>query len=210
MFFCWSGQGIWILSKLTQNWRRYWKWHNGKYTMRAERKHGSTQIWIFNCKSEDWKLVVQYEEELHWVAHWFLQRENNRRQICYQQLFTQRNRMVFLFQCASKRLIKIENALEFSSNSKISWGRDWRNSKSIIYIPEYFGFQNCGSEITEEDISNIDGIKNVIERRYSGADTTDEEFVGYFHNILQNEQLLWPPESWADAVKIFDTLMEYN
>ena len=118
--------------------------------------------------------------------------------------------MVFLFQCASKRLIKIENALEFSSNSKISWGRDWRNSKSIIYIPEYFGFQNWGSEITEEDISNIDGIKNVIERRYSGADTTDEEFVGYFHNILQNEQLLWPPESWADAVKIFDTLMEYN
>ena len=60
----------------------------------------------------------------------------------------------------------------------------------LFYIPEYFGFQNCRLEVTEEDISNIDGIKNVTERRYSGADTTDEEIVGYFHNILQNKQLL--------------------
>ena len=80
----------------------------------------------------------------------------------------------------------------------------------LFYIPEYFGFQNCGLEVTEEDISNIDGVENVIERRYSVADTTDEELVGYFHNILQKEQLLWPPESWSDAVKLFDTLMEYN
>ena len=79
----------------------------------------------------------------------------------------------------------------------------------LFYIPEYFGFQNCGLEVIE-DISNINGIENVIERRYSGADTTDEELVGYFHNILQNEQLLWPPESWSHAVKIFNTLLEYN
>ena len=53
------------------------------------------------------------------------------------------------------------------------------------------------------------GIENVIER-YSGADTTDEELVGYFYNILQNKQLLWPPKSWSDAVKTFNTLLEYN
>ena len=80
----------------------------------------------------------------------------------------------------------------------------------LFYTPEFFGFQNCGLEVTEEDISNIDSIENVIERRYGGADNTDEGLVGYFHNILQNEQLLWPPESWSDAIKIVDTLIEYN
>ena len=35
----------------------------------------------------------------------------------------------------------------------------------LFYIPEYFGLQNCGLEVSEEDISNIDGIENVIERR---------------------------------------------
>ena len=80
----------------------------------------------------------------------------------------------------------------------------------LFYIPEYPGFENCGLEVTEEDISNIDGIENVIERRYGGADNTDEKLVGYFHNILQKQQLLWPPESWSDAVKIFHTLIEYN
>ena len=32
----------------------------------------------------------------------------------------------------------------------------------LFYIPEYFGFQNCGLEVTEEDISNIDGIENLL------------------------------------------------
>ena len=85
-----------------------------------------------------------------------------------------------------------------------------RIPNQLFYIPKYFGFQNCGLELIEEGISNIGGIENVIERRYSGADTTDEELVGSFHNIFQSEQLLWPPKSWSDAVKIFDTLMEYN
>ena len=35
----------------------------------------------------------------------------------------------------------------------------------LFYTPEFFGFQNCGLEVTEEDISNIDSIENVIERR---------------------------------------------
>ena len=29
-------------------------------------------------------------------------------------------------------------------------------------------------------------MENVIEQRYGGVDDTDEELVGYFHNILQN------------------------
>ena len=45
---------------------------------------------------------------------------------------------------------------------------------------------------------------------YDRADNTDEELVVCFHYVLQNEHLLWPPESCSDTVKIFDTLMEYN
>ena len=95
--------------------------------------------------------------------------------------------MVFLFQYVSKRLVKIENALEYTLKSKISCGRDWRKFKLIILHPWIlFFFQNSGSEVTEEDISNIDGMENVIEQRYGRVDDTDEELVGYFHNILQN------------------------
>ena len=111
-------------------------------------------------------MVVQYEKGLHWVADSFLQTETSRRQICYRQPFTQRNCMVFLFQYPSKKLVKFANTLKYSSNSKISLERDWKNSKSIIYILDYFSFQNCGLEVTKDDISNIDGIETVIEQRY--------------------------------------------
>ena len=66
--------------------------------------------------------------------------------------------------------------------------RTWLEEIQINYFTSLntFFFQNSGSEVTEEDISNIDGMENVIEQRYGGVDDTDEELVGYFHNILQN------------------------
>ena len=45
----------------------------------------------------------------------------------------------------------------------------------LFYIPKNFVFQNYGLEVTEEDISNINGIENGIEPRYGGADNTDQE-----------------------------------
>ena len=121
---------IWILSKLLRNdagtehsRMAGIQWALGQSTL------CSAKILIFNCKLENWKLAVQYEKGLHWVTH---RRESNRRQICHRQPFTQRNRMVFLFQYPSKILVKIESTLEYWPNSKISRGRDWRNSKSII------------------------------------------------------------------------------
>ena len=123
---------IWVLSKLLRTDAR--TEHcimAGIQCALGESTVCSAQILIFNWKSEDWKLAVQYEKGLHWVAHRF-QRESNGRQICHRQPFTQRNRMVFLFQYPSKILVKIESTLEYSSNSKISRGRDWGNFKSII------------------------------------------------------------------------------
>ena len=36
----------------------------------------------------------------------------------------------------------------------------------LFYILDYFSFQNCGLEVTKDDISNIDAIETVIEQRY--------------------------------------------
>ena len=46
-FFCWSDQGIRILSKLTQNWHRYWKWPQWQiYNVRWEktRQHKNVDL----------------------------------------------------------------------------------------------------------------------------------------------------------------------
>ena len=144
MLFCWSGQGIWILSKLTQNWRRYWRWHNGKYTMSAERKHCSTQIWIFNCKSEDWKLVVQYKRSFtEWVINFFKGKTTDGRLLTGSHLHREITWYSFS-NMLQRDLLKL----------KIFWNTD-RIRKShedmiggtpnqLFQIPEYFTGLNCG------------------------------------------------------------------
>ena len=61
----------------------------------------------------------------------------------------------------------------------------------LFCIPDYFSFQSCVLEDinnVEVDINNIDGIANVTEQCYGGANNTEtRRACGYFQNILQNK-----------------------
>ena len=76
----------------------------------------------------------------------------------------------------------------------------------LYYIPEYFGFENCGFETSEEVIENIDGIEHIEENWVGDADL-DHNTVRYFRSILERNNLYWPPVNWQDAVHIFDVLL---
>ena len=77
----------------------------------------------------------------------------------------------------------------------------------LYFMPEYFGFANCGFDTSEVDIENIDGIENVEENWRRDADL-DHETARFFQSILERSNLYWPPLNWQDAVHIFDVLIE--
>ena len=77
----------------------------------------------------------------------------------------------------------------------------------LFYLPERFGFQNCGLNVTHRDIYDIDGVRNVMERAIGIH--TDREIVEEFKNITRLENLTWPPHNWTEATTLFDKLLGY-
>ena len=94
--------------------------------------------------------------------------------ICFKETF--QNWKCFGIPRILENLAKLSNILGNTHRIQKSHGEVIGGiPNQLFYIPKNFGFQNYGLEVTEEDISNINGIENGIEPRYGGADNTDQE-----------------------------------
>ena len=78
----------------------------------------------------------------------------------------------------------------------------------LFYLPGSFGYDNCGKLITDDDIDSIEGIVDIMNEGRAEANATDNNLQGYFHYVLENEGLLWPPSSWDEAELIFNKIID--
>ena len=77
---------------------------------------------------------------------------------------------------------------------------------NILYNIPSVGYRVCGSEISEQDIENIDGIMNIMEVKE--ALQVDIDLTRYFYYVVTNEQFVYPPRNWHQAALVFDRLIE--
>ena len=77
----------------------------------------------------------------------------------------------------------------------------------LYYLPHTRGFEDCGSEVSADDIDNILNQRDIyVEAEL--AKEVDDELLGYFKYVVREEGLTHPPEDWRQAKDMYEKIVQ--
>ena len=76
----------------------------------------------------------------------------------------------------------------------------------MFFLPESFGFQDCGKTVTVEDLNHIEDI-NDISTDAIASNMCDSDLFDYLKYVVASKNLVWPPNNWDEAEFLFDSLI---
>lgn len=77
----------------------------------------------------------------------------------------------------------------------------------LCYLPHTCGFEDCGSEVSADDIDNILNQRDIYVQAEL-AKEVDDELLGYFKYVMREEGLTHPPEDWRQAKDMYEKIMQ--
>ena len=76
-----------------------------------------------------------------------------------------------------------------------------------MYLP---GYISQGFRVTESDVINALAQRNYEDEISEVMSRTNHKLEEYFHYIISNEQLNYPPSSWDNAKLLFERIVEQS
>ena len=77
----------------------------------------------------------------------------------------------------------------------------------LCYLPHTHGFEDCGSEVSADDIDNILNQRDIYVQAEL-AKEVDEELLGYFKYVVREEGLTHPLEDWTQAKDMYEKIVQ--
>ena len=77
----------------------------------------------------------------------------------------------------------------------------------MFFLPESFGYEQRGIQISDEDIDKVLEEDNILLRVEEVIKASDEDLCDYFHYIISQEGLNHPPIDWESARELYKTLV---
>lgn len=78
----------------------------------------------------------------------------------------------------------------------------------LFNFPEINGFENQGIEVDREDISQLLEEVDIHKEAQEALNLDDNDLQAYFSHVITEENLLYPPKSWQNALDIFSVIIE--
>ena len=77
----------------------------------------------------------------------------------------------------------------------------------MFFLPESFGYEHRGIQITDEDIAKVLEEDNFLLRAEEVIKASDEELCDYFRYIISQGGLNHPARDWESARELYKTLV---
>ena len=77
----------------------------------------------------------------------------------------------------------------------------------LYYLPHTSGFEDCGFEVSADDIEKILNQRDIYGQAELAKDVDDELFE-YFKYIVREEGLTHPPEDWSQARDMYEKIVQ--
>ena len=77
----------------------------------------------------------------------------------------------------------------------------------LYYLPHTRGFEDCGFEVSADDIEKILNQRDIYGQAELAKDVDDELFE-YFKYVVREEGLTHPPEDWSQARDMYEKIVQ--
>ena len=77
----------------------------------------------------------------------------------------------------------------------------------LYYLPNTRGFEDCGFEVSADDIEKILNQRDIYGQAELATDVDDELFE-YFKYVVREEGLTHPPEDWSQARDMYEKIVQ--
>lgn len=76
-----------------------------------------------------------------------------------------------------------------------------------LYLPHTRGFEDCGNEVSAEDIENILNQGDIYGQTELAKDL-DDELQEYFQYVVGEQGLTHPPEDWRQTRDMYEKIVQ--
>ena len=77
----------------------------------------------------------------------------------------------------------------------------------LYFIPEKFGYLDCGKAITNSDINRLTQQRDIFREGHLILSENDAELQDYFEYVIRNERLVYPPCNWSEGKTLFEQII---